>query len=636
MTSSLRISLSLLLVVAASVVLGAKQNSHAAAEQRVTAFTNVNVIPFDRERVLTGQTVIVRDGRIAEIGAADKTKVPAGALQIDGNGKYLMPGLADMHVHLYPGTGQQDDLASQQFQMFLANGVTTIRNMIGKQEHVALRDRVAKGELLGPTIYTAGPPLLGNNVPTPEAAEKAVVDQKKAGYDLLKVHEGLSPETYAAIAATAKREGIPFAGHATATVGLKRVLDAQQNSIEHLDGYLQAMVADDAPVKPNPSQVVLGPVLQHIDESKLAALATATRKANVWNDPTLTLFKLVVSEAKPEDYLKWPEMQYIPAKMRENFAKQKQSTVNNPAPASERQRYLELRNKVLMALHAAGAKLLVGPDSPQFFLVPGFATHRELESFVQAGLSPYQALEAATRNPAEYFAETMKASRDFGTVEVGLRADLLLLDANPLQSVANLSKRAGVMVRGRWLPESELRKMLENIATLNRQDAAANTPQQAPATNQQSTAGTNQQGTGKFSGTWALDKANSEGLPPGMDQLMTVTQTGDKLSLETKLITEQGENVVPDTYVLDGKEVDFTPRTPGGGSGKGKRTAKLGADGNSIEVSETATFDTPEGAFNVKATRKWTLSPDGKTLKIEMTVDGPNGQQVIKRTFVKK
>ena len=108
------------------------------------------------------------------------------------------------------------------------------------------------------------------------------------------------------------------------------------------------------------------------------------------------------------------------------------------------------------------------------------------------------------------------------------------------------------------------------------------------------------------------------------------------LSLETKLITEQGENVVPDTYVLDGKEVDFTPRTPGGGSGKGKRTAKLGADGNSIEVSETATFDTPEGAFNVKATRKWTLSPDGKTLKIEMTVDGPNGQQVIKRTFVKK
>jgi imidazolonepropionase-like amidohydrolase len=174
-----------------------------------------------------------------------------------------------------------------------------------------------------------------------------------------------------------------------------------------------------------------------------------------------------VSEAKPEELLKWPELQYVPAKMREGFANQKQSTANIPAPSSERQRYLELRNKMLMALHAAGAKLLIGPDSPQFFLVPGFATHRELQSFVAAGLTPYQAIEAATRNPGEYFAEVMKVPRDFGTIEVGMRADLMLLDANPLESVANLSKRVGVMTRGRWLAESELRKMLENVAALN-------------------------------------------------------------------------------------------------------------------------------------------------------------------------
>ena len=159
--------------------------TRAEPQQQGIAFINVNVVPFDRERILPGQTVIVRDGRIAEIGPAEKTKVPAGTLQIDGRGKYLMPGLADMHVHLFPGAGQPDDLANQQLQLFLANGVTTIRNMIGKPEHLQLRDRVAKGELLGPTIYTAGPPLLGNNVPTPEAAEQAVADQKKAGYDLL-------------------------------------------------------------------------------------------------------------------------------------------------------------------------------------------------------------------------------------------------------------------------------------------------------------------------------------------------------------------------------------------------------------------------------------------------------------------
>jgi imidazolonepropionase-like amidohydrolase len=188
----------------------------------------------------------------------------------------------------------------------------------------------------------------------------------------------------------------------------------------------------------------------------------------VWNDPTLTLFKLIVSEAKAEDLSQWPELQYVPATMREAFTRQKQSTAGIPAPNSERQRYIQLRNKMLVALHKAGAKLLVGPDSPQFFLVPGFATHKELQSFVEAGLTPYEAIEAATRNPGEYFAEVMKVPRDFGTVEAGMRADLLLLDANPLESVGNLSKRAGVMVRGRWLPESELRKMLENLAALNR------------------------------------------------------------------------------------------------------------------------------------------------------------------------
>ena len=219
----------LFVVVCMFVGLNSKHDSHAQAQPQAIAFVNVNVVPFDRERILENQTVVIVKGIIAQIAPSDRMKVPPGALQIDGRGKYLMPGLADMHVHLSPGAGQADDLTSQQLQLFLANGVTTIRNMIGKPEHLALRDRVAKGELLGPSIYTAGPPLLGNNTPTPEDAVRVVTEQKKAGYDLLKVHEGLSPETYAAIASTAKREGIPFAGHVTATVGLKRALDAQQN-----------------------------------------------------------------------------------------------------------------------------------------------------------------------------------------------------------------------------------------------------------------------------------------------------------------------------------------------------------------------------------------------------------------------
>lgn len=440
-----------------------------AGTGQVVAFVDVNVVPMDRERVLEGQTVIIRDGRIAEIGAASKTKVPAGALRIEGRGKYLMPGLADMHVHIPPGDGTNNDGPSQVLKLFLANGVTTIRGMAGHPTNLLVREHVARGELVGPTIYAAGPPIHGQAAPTTEAAEKLVAAQKSAGYDLVKVHEGLTPETYAAVVAAARRLGIPFAGHVTASVGLKRALEAGQSSVEHLDGYLQSLVAENSPVEPPTSQVVLGPVLAHIDESKIAALAEATRKAGVWNDPTLTLFKLVVSYDKPEDLLKWPEMQYIPAKMRESFARQKAGTAGIPAPAAERQRYVELRNKMVKALHAAGAKLLVGPDSPQFFLVPGFATHRELQSFVEAGLTPYAALEAATRNPAEY----LKGAGEFGTVEVGKRADLLLVEANPLQSVANVARRAGVMVRGRWMPQSELQKMLDEIAALHRQPTAA-------------------------------------------------------------------------------------------------------------------------------------------------------------------
>jgi hypothetical protein len=139
-----------------------------------------------------------------------------------------------------------------------------------------------------------------------------------------------------------------------------------------------------------------------------------------------------------------------------------------------------------------------------------------------------------------------------------------------------------------------------------------------------------------FSGTWILDKGNTEGLPPGMDQTMTVLQTGNKLSLETKLITQEGEHVVSDSYTIDGKEAEFTPKAPNGQTGKGKRTANWTADGNGIEINENSTFDGSEGAVNIQMTRTWVLSADGKTLKIDITAEGPNGKQHVKRTFIRK
>ncbi|HEX7318168.1 MAG TPA: amidohydrolase family protein [Pyrinomonadaceae bacterium] len=457
-----RAGLSLLLFFMTCAV-GAGQVAKSG-DTRVVAFVGVSVVPMDKERVIENQTVVVRDGRIVEIGPTGKTKVPPGATRIDGRGKFLMPGLADMHAHLYPGDGTANDLAAQQLILYLANGVTTVRNMIGGPAHVVLRERLKEGKLLGPTLFTAGPPLTGKDAVSTEVAEHIVASQKQAGYDLLKVHEGLKPEVYEAIATAARKSNIPFAGHVTASVGLTRALNARQASIEHLDGYLQALIPENSPVPPPPSQVVLGPALEHVDERRLPALARATRDAGVFNTPTLALFKIVVSADDPAEFSKWPELRYVPAKMREGFAKQKGGINAGEIPAAERKRYVELRDHVVKALNDAGAKLLVGPDSPQLFLIPGFGTHREMAAMAEAGLTPYAVLQAATRNAAEYFG----TPGEFGTVEAGKRADLLLLDANPLQSVSNCSRIAGVMVRGRWLPKVEIDKMLSEIESANR------------------------------------------------------------------------------------------------------------------------------------------------------------------------
>ena len=433
------------------------------AQEPVTAFIGVSVVPMDRERVIENQTVVVRGGRIAEIGAAGAVAVPDDATRIDARGKFLLPGLSDMHGHLPPGDGSDRDAASQFLTLYLANGVTTVRGMVGSPGNVVLRDRIARGELAGPRIFAAGPPLHQKVAPTPEAGIAAVEAAKAAGYDLIKVHEGLSPETYAAITAAATRLGMKVAGHVTASVGLERALEAGQSSIEHLDGYLQAMIPNDAPVDVPPGQVVIGPALAHADESRIPRLAAATREAGVWNTPTLTLFKIVMSTDAPDVFLAWPEMQYISPNLRAMFAKQKAGTAGIPATDGDRARYLERRDRMTKGLADAGAPLLVGPDTPQLFLVPGFATHREMNSFVDAGLTPFAALQAATTSAAAY----LGLSAETGTVEAGKRADLVLVDANPLQDIANARKIAGVMANGRWMPKTEIERLLAELAAMH-------------------------------------------------------------------------------------------------------------------------------------------------------------------------
>jgi hypothetical protein len=290
-----------------------------------------------------------------------------------------------------------------------------------------------------------------------------VTEQRAAGYDLLKIHPGLTREVYDAVVATAGREGIRFGGHVPSDVGLTRALLSGQSSVDHLDGYIETLVRDGAAVSGlAPGFFGLG-LIDHLDEARIAAVAAATRAASVWNVPTLVLAENWFGETPPEETARRPEMRFMPEKMVSDWVQSTRKTLRDtPNYSAERgRRFVALRRRLVRALRDAGAGILLGADTPQVFNVPGFATLQELEALVASGLTPFEALSAGTRHPALYFDK----GDAFGTVEAGKRADLLLLDASPLADVGNVRRRAGVMAAGRWLPVEELDRMLEAYRT---------------------------------------------------------------------------------------------------------------------------------------------------------------------------
>jgi imidazolonepropionase-like amidohydrolase len=412
----------------------------------VTAFVDVHVIPMNRDGVLDHQTVIVRGTRIAQMGPAAQIRAPAGAVTIDGRGKYLMPGITEMHGHL-PNPNAGPELTENVLFLYVANGVTTVRGMQGVLPHLELKSRVARGDLLGPRLWVPGPPLTGNSAPTPEAGRRIVEEQHAAGFDHLKIHEGLSRETYDTIVATAKRLGMRFAGHVPDAVGVYHALESGQASIEHLDNYVETIGGPDS-----------------ADDASLGKVVAATCAARAWTVPTLALWETFLGTEDSTTLAAREELRYVPPAWRASWAQQLAQLRRDAPPQDKRLVTLALRRKILKALQAAGCPVALGTDSPQLYSVPGFSIAREARSMAAAGLTAQQILIDATRQPARYFG----AEQEFGSVAPGERADLILLTSNPLSDVGNIAKRAGVMVNGRWLPEADIQARLERIAAAYR------------------------------------------------------------------------------------------------------------------------------------------------------------------------
>ncbi|MBI2614239.1 MAG: amidohydrolase family protein, partial [Gemmatimonadetes bacterium] len=343
--------------------------------------------------------------------------------------------------------------------LYVANGVTTIRGMLGQSSHLELRRRVEAGEILGPRIWTSGPSVNGNNVKTGEAADSAARASKAAGYDFIKIHPGLTREAFDALDRAADREGIRYAGHVPTLVGVPRALEAGYWSIDHLDSYLDALVPGSAGAPANPGFFGMS-LVQWVDESRIPELARATRAAGVWNVPTQILMENLASDEDPAVMAQRPEIRYMPPALLEGSIRQKRVLRQQYPSADDWRRFVEIRRKLVKALHDQGAGLLLGSDAPQWWNVPGFSALRELGALVAAGLTPYQALETGTRNVAVYFGTEDRA----GTIEVGKQADLILLDANPLEDIGNVWRNSGVMIRGRWLSQATLDERLERLA----------------------------------------------------------------------------------------------------------------------------------------------------------------------------
>lgn len=443
-----------------------------AAQAQTVAFTNVNVIPMDKERVLENQTVLVRDGFIVEIGK--NVKIPKDAARIDARGKYLIPGLMDMHTHLLSdGDDYPDSIAEDELRVMIANGVTTIRLMIGTPEQLILRARSAKGEIIAPTIYSASPHLTGREqgndfvVNTAEEAREAVRKSKAAGYDFIKITTFIKPEVYEAAVDEAAKQNIRVVGHADSRfVGVERAFKAKQQ-IEHLDGYLEALLKDDAPMKGSVSDLYIydpknWDSLDYVDEKKIAEIAKTTVASNPFSDPTQHFMKNAFGLQRTEESIRaQPDFRFYPKRVQDGFFNfYKRSRFINSVSYEKRARWIEIRNKLIKAIYDAGGKIMTGSDSPEFLYLYGFSMHREMKALADAGLSNYAVLEAATKNPSAFFGTLDKV----GTIEKGRRADLVLLDANPLENISATEKRAGVMLKGKYYTQDEMNKWLDEAA----------------------------------------------------------------------------------------------------------------------------------------------------------------------------
>nr|WP_254151658.1 amidohydrolase family protein [Chryseosolibacter indicus] len=452
---NLKIFLLLTLIFFASIAKGQQPVDNVSRE---VVFLHVNVITMDSDKILEDQTVIVRNGKIKQIGNSKSVKYPKNAFIVNSKDKYLIPGLAEMHAHVPP----IDDITPMKevLTLFVANGITTIRGMLGHPKHLELRSKINSSEILGPHFYTTGPSFNGMSVRSAEEGAAMVRKQKEAGYDYLKLHPGLSREKFDAIASTAKEVGIPFVGHVSFGVGVWHAIESRYSSIDHMDGFIEGLVPGINKMVEQQTGLFGMNVADKVDTTRIPELIQQLKQNNIWVVPTQSLAeRWFHPDYTAEVFKADPNLVYMKPETIEQWVNSKQNLVNNPTYNPDRvQEFVALRRKLILKCQRNGVGLLLGCDAPQIFNVPGFSTHQELQYLVLSGLTPYEALRAGTVNVAKYLGKS-----DSGIIREDAVADLVLLNGNPLVDIKQTQNIAGVMLGNKWLGKKHLDDELKKL-----------------------------------------------------------------------------------------------------------------------------------------------------------------------------
>lgn len=414
--------------------------------------TDVTLTDMTSGKISEGNTIWISNGKVE---ALNPNNIPKNIEKVSAGGRFVIPGLSEMHAHVPTAP----DYTDRVLKLFVAHGVTNIRGMLGQPSHLELRQQLNSGSKLGPYLVTSGPSINGNSVRSPQQAISKITQQVNAGYDFHKIHPGMSAESYMAATQTAGKLHSSWGGHISMEVGIVDTVKAGQATIDHLDGFIEELAVRNGGDAAN--RGFFGFSLAHkVRDDAIAKLVKQLTPYQYAVVPTETLMQSLAGNGSTELLMKNPAHRWMPKSVVDGWKNARNNFWNDESISKQQaERFIQVRQKLLSELNKQGAIILLGSDAPQWFNVPGDSLHKELALMVEAGMTPLQALRSGTQNVYDFY----QGKHPIGKIAPGLRADLVLLEKNPLESIQNTRTINAVVIAGKLLDRGQLDAILESL-----------------------------------------------------------------------------------------------------------------------------------------------------------------------------